>query len=38
LAIKEKAFGPDHPDVAFSLNNLAEFYGTQSRYSDASAE
>jgi hypothetical protein len=23
LAIKEKALGPDHPDVATSLNNLA---------------
>jgi hypothetical protein len=24
LAIKEKAFGPDHPDVELSLSNLAE--------------
>ena len=23
LAIREKALGPDHPDVAQSLNNLA---------------
>ena len=23
LAIREKALGPDHPDVALSLNNLA---------------
>ena len=27
--------GPDHPDVAVSLNNLAVLYGTQSRYADA---
>ena len=26
LAIKEKALGPNHPDVATSLNNLAELY------------
>ena len=26
LAIREKALGPDHPDVATSLNNLAELY------------
>ena len=26
LAICEKAFGPDHPDVALSLNSLAELY------------
>ncbi len=24
LAIKEKALGPEQPDVAMSLNNLAE--------------
>src|SRR6202050_5268929 len=35
LAILEKAFGPDHPDVAQSLNNLAELYDTQGRYADA---
>jgi len=23
LAIREKAFGPEHPDTAMSLNNLA---------------
>jgi hypothetical protein len=23
LAIREKAFGPEHPDTAASLNNLA---------------
>jgi CHAT domain-containing protein/Tfp pilus assembly protein PilF len=35
LAIREKALGPDHPDVATSLNNLAQSYSNQRRYSDA---
>ena len=35
LAIREKALGPDHPDVARSLNNLAELYDDQGRYADA---
>ena len=35
LAIREKALGPDHPDVATSLNNLAELYRAQGRYADA---
>ena len=35
LAIREKALGPDHPDVALSLNNLAELYHAQGRYADA---
>ena len=35
LAIQEKALGPDHPDVATSLNNLAELYRAQGRYADA---
>jgi CHAT domain-containing protein/Tfp pilus assembly protein PilF len=35
LAIGEKALGPDHPDVAASLNNLAEFYRIQGRYAEA---
>jgi CHAT domain-containing protein len=35
LAIREKFLGPDHPDVAQSLNNLAELYRVQDRYSDA---
>ena len=35
LAIKEKALGPDHADVATSLNNLAELYRTQGRYAEA---
>ena len=35
LAILEKALGPDHPDVAASLNNLAGLYQDQRRYGDA---
>ena len=35
LAIVEKALGPDHPDVAASLNNLAVLYQHQGRYADA---
>ena len=35
LAIREKALGPDHPDVATSLNNLAVLYDNQGRYADA---
>ena len=32
LAIKEKALGPDYPDVATSLNNIAELHRAQGRY------
>jgi hypothetical protein len=35
LAIREKALGPDHPDVANSLNNMASLYHAQGRYADA---
>ncbi len=35
LAIREKALGPDHPDVATSLNNLAELYRAQNQYAQA---
>jgi hypothetical protein len=35
LAIEEKAFGPNHPDVAASLNNLALLYRRQTKYADA---
>ena len=28
-------FGPDHPDTADSLNNLAVLYDNQGRYADA---
>ncbi len=35
LAIWEKALGPEHRDVAISLNNLATLYVNQGRYADA---
>jgi tetratricopeptide (TPR) repeat protein len=35
LAIREKALGRDQPNVATSLNNLAELYRLQGRYGDA---
>jgi CHAT domain-containing protein/Tfp pilus assembly protein PilF len=35
LAIREKALGRGHPDVALSLNNLAVLYRSQGRYADA---
>ncbi len=35
LAIREKALGPEHPDVAESLNNLAGLYDNQGRYAEA---
>jgi tetratricopeptide (TPR) repeat protein len=35
LAIEEKALGPDHPDVAASLNSLGLLYKQQGRYADA---
>ena len=34
---KEKALGPDHPDVATALNNLAFVYKDQGSYSEAEA-
>ncbi|MBF0602527.1 MAG: CHAT domain-containing protein, partial [Nitrospirae bacterium] len=34
-AIREKALGPEHPDVAQSLNNLAELYRVQGHYAQA---
>jgi CHAT domain-containing protein len=33
--MREKALGPNHPDVALSLNNLASLYSSQGRYDDA---
>lgn len=33
LAMREKALGPDHPDVAQSLNNLAVLSSAQVRES-----
>jgi tetratricopeptide (TPR) repeat protein len=35
LAIREKALGPGHPDVANSLNKLAFLFRTQGRYAAA---
>ena len=35
LKIAEETFGPDHPDVAYSLNNLGELYRTQGKYAEA---
>jgi Tetratricopeptide repeat len=35
LATREKALGQEHPDVAQSLNKLAELYDDQGRYAEA---
>src|SRR6266436_313591 len=35
LQVAEAAFGPEHPNVAESLNNLAELNRRQGRYADA---
>ena len=35
LAIGEKTFDPEHPEVAASLNNLAELYRAQGRHAEA---
>jgi tetratricopeptide (TPR) repeat protein len=35
LKIREKALGPEHPDVAESLNNLALLYEVQGKYVEA---
>jgi tetratricopeptide (TPR) repeat protein len=35
LQVAEQNVGPDHPDVATSLNNLAELYRTQGDYAKA---
>src|SRR2546426_10246934 len=35
LEVAEKALGPEHPDVATSLNNLAALYQTQGQYAQA---
>jgi tetratricopeptide (TPR) repeat protein len=35
LAIREKTLGKDHPDVATSLNNLADLYRDQGKYAEA---
>ncbi|CAN0113270.1 unnamed protein product, partial [Ectocarpus sp. 12 AP-2014] len=33
--IREKALGPDHPDVASCLNNLAGLRQSQGKYDEA---
>jgi len=35
LQLREKALGPDHPNVAISLNNLAALYEAQGKYAEA---
>jgi tetratricopeptide (TPR) repeat protein len=35
LEMQEKALGPEHPDVAGCLNNLAGLYDSQARYERA---
>ncbi len=35
LSVAEKTFGPDHPNVAQSLNNLAVLYLNQGQYAQA---
>ncbi len=35
IAINEKALGPEHPDLAIYLNNLATLYKEQGKYGEA---
>ncbi len=35
LAIREKQVGPEHPDIATDLNNLAALYRAQGKYEQA---
>jgi len=35
LSIREQRLGPEHPDVALTLNGLARLYYDQSRYTEA---
>jgi tetratricopeptide (TPR) repeat protein len=35
MAIKEKRLSPEHPDIAVSLNNLANLLRTQAKYVEA---
>ncbi|MFC2032217.1 tetratricopeptide repeat protein, partial [Chloroflexota bacterium] len=35
LEIREKVLGPEHPDTATSLNNLAGLYNDQGLYKEA---
>jgi hypothetical protein len=34
LATREETLGPDHPDIALPLNNLAGLYAREGRYAD----
>ena len=35
IAVQERRFGPDHPDVVRSLNNLGALYASMEHYADA---
>ena len=35
LAINEKSLGPEHPDIALNLNNLAELLRATNRLAEA---
>lgn len=35
LSLRENALGPEHPDIAISLNNLAVLYQNQELYAEA---
>ena len=35
LKVAQKTFGPNHPNVATSLNNLAALYDSQGKYAEA---
>ena len=35
VKVAETTFGPDHPNLATSLNNLAELYRTQGKHAEA---
>lgn len=35
MIIREQVLGPDHPDVAVSLNNMAQLLNGQGRYAEA---
>ena len=35
IAIDEKALGPEHPNLAIKLNNLALLYEAQEKYEEA---
>ena len=35
LSVAKRTFGSDHPNVATSLNNLAELYHAQAKYAEA---